>query len=99
MPQFTPLPLSARNVLELIDTSLKVYKQYFLVLLGWSALLHLVSLGVARLPGVGGLLAFSLTPLQIAVAACSVAAAVRGQDVSFGQCWEFAKARYPGMIG
>lgn len=101
MQQFTPLPLRARSVLELIDTSLKVYKQYFLVLLGWSAGIHLISV----LPAISSWLtwltwlAILLTPLKLSVAACCIAGAVRGQNVSFSQCWDFSKPRFGPMLG
>lgn len=95
MREFTPLPLRARNVLELLDTALKVYKQYFWVLLGWSAIVNLV----APLTGCGGILPLILTPLELGVAACCISAAVRGQPVRFGQCWQFSQSRFGGMLG
>ena len=101
MQQFTPLPLRARSVLELIDTSLKVYKQYFLVLLGWSAGIHFISVSSAISPWLTwlGYLAILLTPLKLSVAACCIAGAVRGQNVSFAQCWDFSKPRFGPMLG
>ncbi len=94
---FTPLPLRARSVLELLDTSLKVYKQYFWVLLGWSALLNIFGALASTVCSVFGQLLF--TPIFLGVVACCVAAAVRGQNVSFSQCWQFAQARFGGMLG
>ncbi len=101
MQQFTPLPLRARSVLELIDTALKVYKQYFLVLLGWSAGMHFIGVLPAISPLLAwiGYLAFLLTPLKLSVAACCIAGAVRGQNVTFAQCWEFSKPRFGAMLG
>lgn len=94
---FSPLPLRARSVLELLDTSLKVYKQYFWVLLGWSALVNILGLLASTVCSGFGQMLF--TPVFLGVAACCVAAAVRGQNVTFGQCWQFAQARFGGMLG
>ena len=96
-PAFTPLPLRARNVLELLDTSLKVYKQYFWVLMGWSALVNIAGALASTTCGSCGMVL--LTPIFLGVAACCVSAAVRGQNVTFGQCWQFAQARFGGMLG
>lgn len=96
-PVFTPLPLRARNVLELLDTSLKVYKQYFWVLIGWSALVNIFGALASTTCGSCGMVI--LTPIFLGVAACCVSAAVRGQNVTFGQCWQFAQARFGGMLG
>lgn len=89
---FSPLPLRARSVVELLDTSVKVYKQYFWVLLAWSALINLLSV-------LTSCVWFLATPIFLGVAACCVAAAVRGQNVSFKQCWQFAQSRFGGMLG
>ncbi len=94
---FTPLPLRARSVLELLDTSLKVYKQYFWVLLGWSALVNI--LGVFASLVCSGFGSFLFTPIFLGVVACCVAAAVRGQNLTFNQGWQFAQARFGGMLG
>jgi hypothetical protein len=96
-PVFTPLPLRARNVLELLDTSLKVYKQYFWVLMGWSAIINIFGALASTTCGSCGMMV--LTPIFLGVAACCVSAAVRGQNVTFGQCWQFAQARFGGMLG
>ena len=96
-PAFTPLPLRARSVLELLDTSLKVYKQYFWVLMGWSAVVNIVGALASTTCGSCGMVI--LTPIFLGVAACCVSAAVRGQNVTFGQCWQFAQARFGGMLG
>lgn len=96
-PVFTPLPLRARNVLELLDTSLKVYKQYFWVLMGWSAIVNIFGALASTTCGSCGMLV--LTPIFLGVAACCVSAAVRGQNVTFGQGWQFAQARFGGMLG
>ena len=94
---FTPLPLRARSVLELLDTSLKVYKQYFWVLLAWSALVNI--LGVLASLVCSGFGSFLFTPIFLGVVACCVAAAVRGQNLTFNQGWQFAQARFGGMLG
>ena len=99
MQQFTPLPLRARSVLELIDTALKVYKQYFLVLIGWSAGVHFLEVGLSYALPQLNLLTLLLTPIKICVASCCVAGAVRGLNVTFGQCWEFTKPRFWSMAG
>jgi hypothetical protein len=96
-PVFTPLPLRARNVLELLDTSLKVYKQYFWLLMGWSAIINIFGALASTVCGSCGMMI--LTPIFLGVAACCVSAAVRGQNVTFGQCWQFAQARFGGMLG
>jgi hypothetical protein len=87
METFSPFPLRARGVIEQFDAAIKLYKQYFWVLLGWSAIVAIASL-------VSGLIGFFLTPIVIGAVACSVAAAVRGQSVEFGQCWRFTQPRY-----
>ncbi|HEX8235857.1 MAG TPA: hypothetical protein VF600_07855 [Abditibacteriaceae bacterium] len=48
---------------------------------------------------VGGLLALFLWPLILGAAACCIAAAVRGQTVSFKQCWQFTRPRYGQILG
>lgn len=88
--QFSPLPLRARNVLELLDTSLKVFKQYFWVLIAWSVLLNVIGMATSMW--------FLLTPLLLGICACCVAAAVRGQRVTFGQCWQFGSQRFGNML-
>jgi hypothetical protein len=45
------------------------------------------------------LLAFFLWPLILGAAACCIAAAVRGQSVTFKQCWQFTKPRYGQILG
>jgi hypothetical protein len=36
--EFAPLPVRARGVLDILDLALRLYKRYFWVLIGWSAL-------------------------------------------------------------
>jgi hypothetical protein len=45
-----------------------------------------------------GLLGFLCYPLVVGAVACCVAAAVRGQRVTFAQCWEFTRPRYGPML-
>jgi hypothetical protein len=40
-----------------------------------------------------------LWPLILGAAACCIAAAVRGQSVTFKQCWQFTKPRYGQILG
>lgn len=98
MQTFTPFPLRARGTLEVFDAAIKLYKQYFWVLLGWSAIVTGVSMIAAFLP-VGGMAALFITPLSIGSVVCCIAAAVRGQNVGFGQCWNFTQPRYWSMLG
>jgi hypothetical protein len=87
METFSPFPLRARGIIEQFDAAIKLYKQYFWVLLGWSALVTIASV-------VSGIIGFFLTPIAIGAVVCCVAAAVRGQNVEFGQCWRFTQTRY-----
>ena len=91
---FAPLPVRRRGTIEVIDTALKLYRRYFGVLMGWSVLVGLVSLLGSYVPFVG-LLMF---PLVYGSCACAVAAAVRGQRITFGQVWDFTKPRYGALI-
>ena len=95
MQTFSPFPLRARGLLEIFDAAIKLYKQYFWVLLGWSA----VVTGVGLLGSfAGGATAIFLTPLPIGAVVCCAAAAVRGQSVEFNQCWKFTQPRYWMML-
>ena len=108
-PPFAPLPVRARDTLEIFDTSAKLYKRYFWVLLGWSALTELGSLlsNLAMLlspnnQGAGVVAWFvtlGLKPLLVGAIACCIAAAVRGQPLSFWQCWNFSRPRYGATLG
>ena len=49
-PEFTPMPLRARGVLETLDLSIKVFRRYAGVLLAWSALI----IGVCGTVGIFG---------------------------------------------
>jgi hypothetical protein len=98
MQTFTAFPLRARATLEIFDASIKLYKQYFWVLLGWSAIMTGVSMIASVLP-VGSMATLFITPLSIGSVVCCIAAAVRGQSVSFGQCWNFTQSRYWWMLG
>jgi hypothetical protein len=98
MQTFTPFPLRARGLLEIFDAAIKLYKQYFWVLLGWSAIVSLASIFGSLMP-LGGMAALFIAPLSIGSVVCCVAAAVRGQNVEFGQCWRFTQPRYWMMLG
>ena len=86
-----PLPLRARGVLEMLDSSVKVYRQYFWVLLGWSALV--------MVPGQLFYIVFFLLPLLVGACVCSLTTAVRGQPLTWNQCGQFARPRYGAMLG
>ncbi len=86
------LPVRQRGTLEIIDTALKLYRRYFGVLMGWSALVIFAS--IITYP-VGFVLAY---PLMAGVCSCAIAAAVRGQRISFGQGWDFSKPRYGALV-
>jgi hypothetical protein len=88
------LPVRRRETLEIFDTALKLFRRYAWVLLGWSALSS-----VLALVPIFSFLAFLTMPLLEGAASCCVAAAVRGQKVTFGQCWSFTKPRYGAMLG
>jgi hypothetical protein len=47
----------------------------------------------------GMMIAFFLWPLITGAVTCCIAAAVRGQNVTFGQCWNFTKPRYGKILG
>lgn len=100
---FPPLPLRPRGILELVDVAIKVYRQYFAVLLGWSVLIAAGSILAGGLSQVvrfsGLLLSLLLTPLITGVVACCLAAGVRGQRVDFSQCWHFTRPRFWPMVG
>lgn len=91
---FTPLPLRVRGVLEILDVSVKAFKQYFWVLVGWSALVNLAN----SIPLVNYVAYLFAPPLIAGAACCCIAAAVRGQSVSFKQCWQFTEPRYWSMV-
>lgn len=94
---FTPFPLRARGPIALFDAAIQLYKQYFWVFIGWSAIISSVGIAGALVP-MGGVLSFFLTPLAIGSVACGVSAAVRGQDITFGQCWMFTQPRYGALL-
>ena len=91
--QFAALPVRQRGTIEIIDTALKLFRRYFGVLMAWSAIIAVA--------GLLGSLAFAsiLTwPLIYGAAACCIAAAVRGQSITFGQVWDFTKPRYGALL-
>ncbi|RYX82517.1 hypothetical protein EON83_18975 [bacterium] len=92
---YAPLPVRARGTLEIFDTALKLFRRYAGVLLAWSALSSLINL----IPVLGGLLYIFTMPLMFGAVSCVVAAAVRGQNVSFKQVWGFTKPRYGALLG
>ena len=89
---YAALPVRQRGTLEIIDTALKLYRRYFGVLMGWSALVIFAS--IITYP-VGLVLAF---PLMAGACSCAIAAAVRGQRITFGQGWDFSKPRYGALV-
>ena len=95
---FAPLPLRPRGPMEVLDIAVRVFKQYLWVLLGWSALVVVGTSVLSFLPGLG-IAAVIFTPIIVGACACCLAAAVRGQPVSFGQCWQFTKSRFGPMLG
>jgi len=95
LPPFAPLPVRARTTLEIFDTAFKLFRRYAGVLLGWAFLSSLVNL----IPFVGSFAYVLTLPLFYGAVSCVIAAAVRGQNVRFGQVWGFTKARYGAMVG
>ena len=91
------LPVRQRGTLEILDTAMKLYRRYFGVLMGWSALTSLIFV-VLLLPTCG-LAALLVYPLVPGAGCCAIAAAVRGQRISFGQVWDFTKPRFGALIG
>jgi hypothetical protein len=98
MQTFSPFPLHARGLVEQFDAAIKLFKQYFWVLLGWSAITTMASFLGAILP-MGGLAGLFMAPINIGASVCCVAAAVRGQPVEFGQCWRFTQPRFWPVLG
>lgn len=92
---FAPMPLRVRGVLENLDVSIKAFKQYFWVMVAWAAIVN----GINSIPFVSYFSWFFTPPLIIGAAACCVAAAVRGQRVSFVQCWRFTQPRFWSIVG
>jgi hypothetical protein len=95
------LPVRRRETLEIFDAALKLYRRHFGVLLGWSGLVSALSLLVSVLSMFVPLLwipALFALPLLYGAVSCCVAAAVRGQKVTFSQCWAFSKPRYGAML-
>ena len=88
------LPIRRRETLEIFDTALKIYRRYFWVLLGWSALVAVLAIT----PILSSFSLFTM-PLLYGAVSCCVAAAVRGQSVKFSQCWAFTKPRYGALLG
>lgn len=86
------LPVRQRGTLEIIDTALKLYRRYFGVLMGWSALVIFASVITYQF---GIVLAY---PLMAGACSCAIAAAVRGQRITFGQVWDFSKPRYGALV-
>ena len=88
------LPVRQRGTLEIVDTALKLYRRYFGVLMAWSALVAVILL-VGSIVSFGVLFAY---PLGVGSCACCIAAAVRGQRMTFGQVWDFTKPRYGALL-
>ncbi len=89
---FAPLPLRPRSVLENLDLAFKLFKQYWKPLLAWAAVANVLMTVVVYL---GVLIA---PPFIVAPTCCVLAAAVRGQHVSFKQCWGFARPRIWNLL-
>ena len=90
------LPVRQRGILEIVDTAMKLYRRYFGVLMGWSALSALLLVvGSSATCGAGAVLIYPLIPGSCA---CAIAAAVRGQRISFSQVWDFTKPRYGALL-
>ncbi|BCM91278.1 hypothetical protein IAD21_03144 [Abditibacteriota bacterium] len=92
---YAPLPVRARGTLEIFDTAFKLFRRYAGVLLAWSALSSLINL----IPILGAMAYIFTMPLMFGAVSCVVAAAVRGQNVSFKQIWGFTKPRYGALLG
>ncbi len=92
--EFAPLPLRQRGVLETLDTAFKLFRQYWKPLLAWAAIAGAVNL----IPFLNYVTFFFTPPLVIGAVCCCVAAAVRGQNVGFKQCWRFLKPRYWNVV-
>ena len=92
--QMAALPVRQRGTLEIIDTAMKLYRRHFGVLMGWSALVAALIVLVSVVP-FGALFVY---PFIASSCACCIAAAVRGQKMSFGQVWEFTKPRYGALL-
>ena len=91
---FAALPVRQRGTLEIIDTAMKLYRRYFGVLMGWSALVAVMTLLSSMVP----FGAFLVYPLIAGSGCCAIAAAVRGQTIGFSQVWDFTKPRYGALM-
>lgn len=91
---FAALPVRQRGTLETIDTAIKLYRRYFGVLMGWSALVAVLFVLSFTVP----FGAFLVSPLIAGSGCCAVAAAVRGQSIRFNQVWDFTKPRYGALL-
>lgn len=102
-PKFDALPVRRREILETFDTGIKLYKRYFWVLLAWAAIANVISGSISLIPvfGIilGSTIGFLLVPFQYGSVACCIAAAVRGQPISFMQCYAFSRVRYWAVLG
>jgi hypothetical protein len=94
-PTFAPLPIRVRTTLEILDTSVKLYRRYFKVLMLWSLLVAAVYVASSIIP----LVYVLALPLIYGAVSCAIAAAVRGENITFGQVWDFTKPRYGPIIG
>lgn len=95
--KFPPFPLRPRGNMEIFDAAIKLYKQYFWVLIGWSAVVS--GIGMIASTSCGSLVSLFLAPMMTGAIACCIAAAVRGQQVTFNQCWKFTQPRYGAVLG
>lgn len=91
---FAPLPLRARGVLENLDLAFKLFKQYWKPLLAWGA----VTNGLMLLALATSLSFLVGPPFIIGPVCCVLAAAVRGQNVGFKQCWGFSQPRVGNLL-
>jgi len=92
---FAPLPIRARTTLEVLDVSVKLYRRYFGVLMLWS----LLTAGIYVISSFIPFLYVLAMPLIYGSVSCAIAAAVRGEKITFGQVWDFTKPRYGALIG
>jgi hypothetical protein len=105
---YEPMPIRQRDVLDIWDTALKLYRRNFCVLLKWSlpaqtGLVALVVLSVLSYRWAAFLAVFPLildclgVPLIIGATACVVSAAARGGTVSSAQCRSFIGLHYKAV--
>ena len=94
-PRFAPLPVRARTTLEILDTAVKLYRRYFGILTLWSLIVSATYLVSAVVP-----FAYLIAmPLVYGSVSCAIAAAVRGEPITFAQVWNFTQPRFGALLG